>query len=85
MKDLREYFHQTMRSQAQLADTLNVSRGFICEITSGKKRPSPELAAKIEKITGIPLRRLLLPDEVEPAPKPDDAAETPEEAKEGKE
>ena len=35
-------------------------------IRHGKRRPSPELAAKIEAITGIPLRTLLGLDSHEP-------------------
>ena len=65
MRALTEYFMQPGRRQTRLADELNISRGYISDMVAGKKRPSPKLAAKIEKITGIPLRRLLLPDEEE--------------------
>ena len=78
---LDEYLiHEKMTAQ-QLAAAVGVKHPTISNIRRGRYRPSPELAAKIEKITGIPLRRLLLPDEAEPAPKPDDAA-TPETAAE---
>ena len=75
-----EYLKAKKIRQRQFAAQMGMSQSHVSELVRGKHRPSPKLAAKIEKITGIPLRRLLLPDEAEPAPKPDEAAETPETA-----
>ena len=75
-----EYLSSQQVSQRKVAKQAGISPAHMNAIVKGKRRPSPKLAAKIEKITGIPLRKLLLPDEAEPVPKPDEAAETPETA-----
>ena len=46
-------------NERQLASAVGVRQPTINMIRNGKSRPSPELAARIEKITGIPLRVLL--------------------------
>ena len=63
MKDLREYIFDNRIRQTQIASAVQISSGYMSELVAGKKRPSPRLAAKIEAITGIPLRTLLGLDE----------------------
>ena len=57
--DLREYFTATRGNQIALARRLGCGQSTLSSLASGKRRPSPRLAAKIEAITGIPLRTLL--------------------------
>jgi transcriptional regulator with XRE-family HTH domain len=57
---LQDYLDRTGRSQASLARELHITPSYASMIISGRRRPSPELAAKIESVTGIPLRDLLL-------------------------
>jgi transcriptional regulator with XRE-family HTH domain len=59
-KSISEYLERTGKKQKDLSAQLGISQAFLNEIKSGKKRPSPELAAKIEVLTGIPFRKLLL-------------------------
>lgn len=66
MRIYRDYLLDNEISQRWLAANVGISTAHMCAIVKGKRHPSPKLAAKIEKITGIPLRRLLLPDEDEP-------------------
>jgi transcriptional regulator with XRE-family HTH domain len=58
-KTISEYLEKSQKTQAELAELLGVSQAHVSEIMNGKKRPSPELAQSIEKLTGIPLRDLL--------------------------
>jgi transcriptional regulator with XRE-family HTH domain len=62
-RSLSEYIEKTKTTETELANQLGISQGFLNEIKNGKKRPSPDLAAKIESVTGIPFRKLLLGDE----------------------
>ena len=63
--NISEYFGEGRGNQICLARKIGCSQTTLSSIATGRRRPSPKLAAKIEKITGIPLRRLLLPDEEE--------------------
>ena len=58
-KTIGEYLEKTKKTQAELAELLGISQAHVSEIMNAKKRPSPELAQSIEKLTGIPLRDLL--------------------------
>ncbi len=59
-KTISAYLDKTRKTEVELAATLGISQAHLNEIKHGKKRPSPELALKIEKVTGIPFRALLL-------------------------
>jgi len=64
-----EYMSNHQVSQRRLAMQVGVSPPHMNALVKGKRRPSPQLAAKIEAITGIPLRTLLgldLPDGAQP-------------------
>jgi len=65
MKIYSEYLSVNQIRQRSLAKQAGISPAHMNMLIKGKRRPSPLIAAKIEKITGIPLRRLLLPDEEE--------------------
>lgn len=43
-----------------MAEILGISQAHLNELKNGKKRPSPELALRIERATGIPFKSLLL-------------------------
>lgn len=59
-KTISEYLEKSKKTESELAALLEISQAHVNEIKNGKKRPSPELAQKIESLTGIPLRELLL-------------------------
>lgn len=50
-------------SRKQLAEKIGCTRQFIDFIFAGKRRPSPEIAAQLEGLTGIDRRAWLYPDE----------------------
>lgn len=56
-----------------LADKLGTSPGYLHDLERGRRRPSPQLAKTIERITGIP-RHALRPDVFDPAPAKSEAA-----------
>ena len=56
---LRKRLKTKRMSAANLAVPCGVSCGHMAAVFNGSRRPSPRLAAKIEAITGIPLRTLL--------------------------
>ncbi len=62
-KTIAEYLEKTGKKEAELAKALGIAQSFLNEIKNSRKRPSPKLAAQIEKITGIPFRCLLLPEQ----------------------
>jgi len=47
-----EYLKTTGDSQVSWARRLNVSNSHLCGVLSGKKKPSLELAVRIERETG---------------------------------
>jgi plasmid maintenance system antidote protein VapI len=55
---LETWIKQTRTKRYALADQVGVSGGRITQILSGQ-RPSPELAVKLEEVTGIDARVLL--------------------------
>lgn len=70
--NLIDYFSAARGNQIVLARKIGCKQSALSAIANGKLRPSPELAAKIEAITGIPLRELLgvgEPPAVQPEPK----------------
>ena len=50
LKALRKFNRMT---QAQLAPKLEISRPYLCEIESGKKKPTLELIYKYSEVFGI--------------------------------
>lgn len=50
--DLQTYFRRQGRgSMTELADALKTSKGYLHEIAKGKRRPSVEMARRIETAT----------------------------------
>jgi transcriptional regulator with XRE-family HTH domain len=60
---IREYLQKTHQTARELAEKVGVSEAYVLMLKAGKRRPSPELAKKLEAVTGIPFRKLLLPSE----------------------
>lgn len=60
---LRAFFTITKLPHKKIAEATGVSQAYITMLTNGKRRPSPQLARRLEKITGVPLQRLLFPGE----------------------
>ncbi|HRR55889.1 MAG TPA: helix-turn-helix transcriptional regulator [Acidobacteriota bacterium] len=50
-------------SRRQLAEKIGCTRQFIDFIFAGKRRPSPDLAARLEHETGVDRRAWLYPEE----------------------
>ena len=71
--NISEYLKRSGMRQRQLAEAVGVQQSMISMIRHGKCRPSPRLAARIEAITGIPLRTLLGLDSVENDVRPGNA------------
>ncbi len=59
-KTISEYLNNTKTTGKQLADALGISDSYMSMLRLGQRRPSPELAQKIEAVTGIPFKKLLL-------------------------
>ena len=51
MEKLKQYLAQTETTQASLADLIGVSRSHMNELVSGAKKPSLNVAIKIENAT----------------------------------
>lgn len=58
-ENLKEYMEHLKLKERELAEKLGISISYLNMLKNGQRRPSPELALKIENITGIPLRKLL--------------------------
>lgn len=61
-ESIEEYLTQNKMSEAELAEKIGVTQAYVNMMKKGERRPSPELAQKIEAVTGIPFKNLLLPD-----------------------
>ncbi len=59
-KDIDQYISHNRLNSKQLAHKLGISESYMCMLRSGRRRPSPDLAQKIETVTGIPFKKLLL-------------------------
>lgn len=59
-KTLREYFKRSGRTEKQLARLIGVSQPYINMLKNGRRRPKPALAERIEAVTGIPFKNLLI-------------------------
>lgn len=51
MNELAEYLRRTQQSQGALAARAGISSGQLSRVASGRSRPSPELAKRIETAT----------------------------------
>lgn len=60
MAKLDEYLSQQRGRQAELARRLNLGAGTLSSIRSGQRRPSPELAKRIEAATDGEVRAAVL-------------------------
>lgn len=58
-RSLADYFEQTKRTQASLAEALDVDRSYLSLIASGQRQPSLDLALRIERETGVPVETLV--------------------------
>lgn len=63
--NLREWLFRNKKSVTDFAKELNVSRTHLNLISSGIRKPSPELAKRIEKATkkGVTKEELLFPED----------------------
>ncbi len=59
-KNIRDYLKGTGKTEAELAQLACISQAHVNMIKNGSRRPTPEVAARLEAITGVPLRTLLL-------------------------
>jgi HTH-type transcriptional regulator / antitoxin HigA len=59
-KTLREYLERAGTTEKEIAAQLGISTSHLSMIKKGTRRPSPEVALRIETLTGIPFRSLLL-------------------------
>ena len=59
-KPIKEYLINKHLSPKQLAAKLDISESYMSMLRLGRRRPSPDLAQKIEAVTGVPFKRLLL-------------------------
>jgi hypothetical protein len=57
--DLRDFIQRTGTTESELGKKANICQSHVNMIKNGKRRPTPEVAAVLEAITGIPLRNLL--------------------------
>ena len=57
---LKKYLSQCSIKKSHFADLIGVSPAFITYILQGKKRPSPEVAKKIEEVTHGTVSRIEL-------------------------
>ncbi len=58
-KTIREYLMYSGRTEKQLARVLGISQPYVNMLKNGRRRPKPELAERIEAVTGIPILNLL--------------------------
>ena len=59
---LDQYMTEHGLSTAELARRLGVTQPYVWRIRAGTRRPSPELAQRMEAETGIPAMQLMLGD-----------------------
>ena len=59
-KPVNDYLINKHMSPKQLAAKLGISESYMSMLRLGRRRPSPDLAQKIEAVTGVPFERLLL-------------------------
>jgi transcriptional regulator with XRE-family HTH domain len=67
-KTIRDYLSDKHLSPKQLAARLDISESYMSMLRLGRRRPSPDLAQKIEAITGVPFKKLLLKEKTSQKP-----------------
>ena len=67
--DLKTYFQTTKMRQKQLAEETGCRQATISQIKTGKRRPSPDLALRIQQATGgqVTVMELLFGQDAEQA------------------
>jgi len=50
--NLKEWQHQNNITDTELARRVGVHQSTVCHYHAGRRRPSPEVALKIEEVTG---------------------------------
>ena len=58
--NIEQYLEESGKSERQLARLLGITQPYVNQLKRGQRQPSPRLAYKIEAVTGIPFRSLLL-------------------------
>ncbi len=51
---LLQWLGRTRQTQYELAESIGVSQGYVSGIITGRHKPSLDIAAKIERVAGIP-------------------------------
>jgi len=59
-KTINDYLINKHLSPKQLAVKLGISESYMSMLRLGRRRPSPDLGQKIEDVTGVPFKKLLL-------------------------
>ena len=59
-ENIDQYMIYNKLNGKKLAGKLGISESHMSLLRLGKRRPSPDLAQKIESVTGIPFKNLLL-------------------------
>lgn len=57
--NLDQWMDDNKWSDARLAEAVGVSRPFITRIRQGKRQPSLPVAAKLAKVTALPLQAFI--------------------------
>jgi transcriptional regulator with XRE-family HTH domain len=65
-KNIRDYLEKTGKTESELARLACISQAHVNMIKNGSRRPTPEVAERLEAITGVPLRNLLFKPEKKP-------------------
>ncbi len=50
--DVATYLKRTKKTQADLARELDTSRSVVCDLVKGRRKPSKNIALKLEALTG---------------------------------
>jgi plasmid maintenance system antidote protein VapI len=58
MKILTDWLAENEMTAAALARRLDASRSAVHRIVTGERNPSPSMARKLSKVTGIPMAKL---------------------------
>ncbi len=65
--DLATFFSETGKTQAEAADALGLSQGYMSKIRNGLAEPPLRLAIRISRYARVPVESLVRPCEREPA------------------
>lgn len=77
MEKLQQFLATSGIRQSALASKLGINRGYMSQLASGRKLPSLQLAAEIEKVTdgAVPVGCWIPPSGIQPLdPTPDEDA-----------